>query len=216
MRIKAIVLLILPFFLSASTIFCPIIYTAEERRVLSRNYIGLGVEVYASYQCYPGETINVKVKLEALEDVKNASVTLFIWSSKSEGHNPWGTSFTVLDVTDFPNGTIKEETYNITIPSNIDPGLTYGILLLNWSVYRSTSWEAQWDKASFRLTYVKNRDYEDLQTTYNDLQDKYNSVLSNLQSTRTLMYIFLTTTATLAVSTVYFTRRKAKRLKVKD
>ena len=197
MKIASIVLLALPIFLLTSTVFNPVIYAVEERKVLSRNYVGLGVEVYAPYQCYPGETITVRVKVEALEEVKNASVTVFAWSSKSEGRNPWSTSFTVLDITDFPAGTTKEEAYNITIPSDADPGLTYGILSLDWSIYRMPSWEAQWDKASFRMTYVKNKDYEDLQTTHN-------SVLSDLQNTRTLMYIFLTTTIISAVSTVYF------------
>ena len=203
MKMKTIVLLALLIFLLTSTILDLGVYAAEERKVLSRNYVGLGVEVYAPYQCYPGETINVRVKLEALEDVKNASVTVFIWGSKSEGHNPWGTSFTVLDITDFPSGTIKEETYNKTIPSDIDPGLTYGILFLDWSIYRISSWEAEWDKASFRMTHVKNKGYEDLQATYN-------SILNNLQNTRTLMYIFLTTTMISLASTVYFVRKKVR------
>jgi len=189
-------------------VFNPVVYAAEERKVLSRNYVGIRVNVYAPYQCYPSETITVKVRVEALEDVKNVSVTVFIWGSKSEGHSPWGTSFTVLDATDFPSGAIKEEAYNITIPSDIDPGLTYGMLFLDWSIYRAPLWKLQWDKASFRATYIKNRDYEDLQMTYN-------SVLTELQNTRTLMYVFLATTVMLASSTAYFTigKRKPKRVK---
>ena len=210
MKLKTILLVALPIFLLTLTVFNPVVYAAEEGKVLSRNYVGVGVEVYAPYQCYPGENIMVKVRVEALEDIKNASVTVFIWGSKSEGHNPWGTSFTVFDVTDFPNGTIKEEAYNVTIPQDIDPGLTYGILFLDWSIYRTPSWEDQWDKASFRGTYVKNRDYEDLQTGHSELQDRYDSVLSNLQNTRTLMYIFLTTTLTLAISTAYFAKRNPR------
>jgi hypothetical protein len=96
-------------FLSTSTIFYPHVYADDERKVLSRNYVGIGVEVYAPYQCYPGKNITVRVRVEALEEVKNASVTLFIWSSKSEGNNPWGTSFTVLDITDFSTGTSKKK-----------------------------------------------------------------------------------------------------------
>lgn len=200
MRIT-IVLLILPIFLLTSAVFNPVVYAVEERKVLSRNYVGIGVEVYAPYQCYSGENITVRIKVEALEDVKNASVTVFIWGSKSEGHNPWGTSFTVLDVTDFPNGTIKEETHNITIPSDIDPGLTYGILFLDWSIYRAPSWEPQWEKASFRATHVKNRDYE-------NLQDKYNALKMEFGNWRITAYIFLATTIALTISTVYLAKKR--------
>jgi len=203
MRTKIAILLVLLNLLFASVIFSLAAYAVEERKVLSRNYIGLGVEVYAPYQCYPGENITIKVSVKALEDVKNASVTLFIWGSKSEGQSPWGVSFKVLDVTDFPNGMIKDEEYNITIPSDIDPGLIYGILWLEWSVYRSPSWEEQWDKASFRATYVKNRGYE-------NLQDKYNSLEIELQNSRIMAYIFTVTTIALAASTVYLAKKKRK------
>ena len=207
MKMKTTVLFALPIIMLTSTILNSVVYAVEERKVLSRNYVGLGVEVYAPYQCYPSENVTVKVRVEALEEVENASVTLFIWSSKSEGHNPWGTSFTVLDVTDFPNGMIKEETCNITIPSDIDPGLAYGILFLDWSVYIQPSWEDQWDKASFRATYIKNKDYEDLQTTYN-------SVLKELQNLGTTTYALLATTIVLAASTAYLAKKKPKTKKV--
>jgi len=201
MRTKAWLLIVLQIFLLVGITLDLIVCATEERKILSRSYVGLGVEVYSPYQCYPSETITVRVRVEALEDVKNTTVTLFIWGSKSEGQNPWGTSFTVLEVPDFPSGTIREEAYKITMPSDIDPGLTYGILLLDWSIYRTSTWENQWDKASFRATYVKNKGYEDLQT-------RYNSATNNLQNTRTLMYIFLTTTVISMVSIMYFARKR--------
>jgi len=201
MKTKTILLLTLPIFLLTLTVFNLTVCAVEERKVLSRNYVGIGVEVYASSQCYPGENITVRVKVTALEEVKNASITLFIWGSKSEGENPWGTSLTVLDVADFPDGMIKDEQYNITIPTDIDPGLTYGILFLDWSIYRAASWEPQWDKASFRATYVKNRNYE-------NLQDKNNQLGIELQNSRITMYIFSATTIALAISTVYLAKKR--------
>lgn len=202
MRNKTVVILLVPIFLLASIVFNSSVYAVEERKVLSRNYVGLGVEVYAPYQGDASESITIRVRVEALEDIKNVSVTLFLWGSKTEGSTPWGTSFIVLDLTDFPNGTIREEAYNITIPSDIDPGLTYGILFLEWSIYRSTSWESQWDKASFRVTFVRNRDYENLQELYDQLEGE----LSNL---RILTYIFAATTMALAMSTVYFAKKRS-------
>jgi hypothetical protein len=64
------------------------------------------------------------------------------------------------------------------------------------------------DKASFRVTYIKDKDYENLQITYN-------SVLSDLQITKMLMYAFLATTITLTISTAYLIvgKRKPKRAK---
>lgn len=169
MKPKAAVLLILPILLLTSIVLNSVVYAAEERKVLSRNYVGRGVEVYAPYQGDPGENITIRVRVEALKGVKNASITRFLWGSKTEGSTPWAVSLTVLAVTDFPIGTIREKTYNITIPSNIDPGLTYGILFLEWSIYHSLAWEDQGDKASFRATYVRNKDYENLQDKYDQL-----------------------------------------------
>lgn len=199
MKMKAIVELILLVFPLISLFFNPIVWAVEERTVLSRSYVGLGVEVYAPFQCYPGENITVKVRIEALENVKNVSVTLFLWGSKFEGANPWSTSFTVLDIADFPNGTIKEEAYNITIPSDIDPGLMYGLLSLDWSIYRASLWERQWDKASFRTTYVRNRNYENLQESYIQLENE-------LHNTRIMAYIFLVGMIALAISTIYLAK----------
>lgn len=201
MKLKIIALLILPIFLLTSIAMTSVLYVTEERQVLSRNYVGLGVEVFAPYRYYPGEDITIRVRVEALENVKNASAVLFLWSSQSEGSSPWGTSFTVLDISDFPDGTIEEEAYNVTIPSNIDAGLTYGILFIEWSVFRAPSWEDQWDKASFRATYVQNRDFENLQKSYNQLAiESYDM--------RILIYIFVVTTIGLAVSIVYLAKKR--------
>lgn len=211
MRIKTLIVLALPIFVLTLMFFNPLVYAAEESsKVLGRRYLGLGVDVYAPYQAYPGETVTVRVKVEALEDIKNVSVTMFIWGSKSEGYSPWGTSFTVLDIPDLSKGDFRDDEYDVEIPSDISPGLTYGILFLEWNVYLQPSWEDQWDKASFRATYVKNKDYENLQTTYNELQGNYNSVLNDMQNFRMSTYLLLTITIGLAVSAVYLTKRKPR------
>jgi hypothetical protein len=176
-------------------------YANAQRQVLSRNYLGLGIDMYAPYQRYPGENISVRVRIEALEDVKNVSVTLFIWGSKSNGYAPWGTSFILLDVEDFPNNTVQDETYTVEMHLDLDPGLVYGILYLDWSIYRSDAWEHQWEKASIRLMYINNKHYEDLQATHN-------SILTELRNTKTLMYVFGVTTATLLVATLYLIFKK--------
>ncbi len=201
MKVKNEILFALTALMLASTAFNTIVYTAEERKVLSRIYIGPEVEVYAPYKCYPDETITVRITVEALEDIRNASATLFISGSKTEGYSPWDASFTLFDTEDLSSGMVQNKTYDVAIPSDISPGSTYGTLFLQWSIYRNSSWEQKWDKPSFRVTYVKNKDYENLQTT--------------LQNSTTLMYVFLATTITLAISTAYFARKKPKAKKVR-
>ena len=210
MNKKTTVLLALRILLLTSIVLNPLVQAVEKRKVLSRNYVGLGVEIYAPYQCYTSENITFSVRIEALEDLKNISVTMFIWGSKSEGYSPWGTSLTVLDVADLSENMTRDTDHNVEIPRDLSLGLIYGILFLDWSVYRTPSWEEQWDKASFRATYVKDKDYEDLGTSYNELQGKYELVLGDLQNTKILMYLFLATTMALALSTVYFAKKKTK------
>lgn len=210
MRTKTIVLLALRILLLTSIVLNPLVQAVEKRKVLSRNYVGLGVEIYAPYQCYIGENITFSVRIEALEDVKNVSVTLFLWGSKSEGYSPWGFSLTVLDVADFSENMTRDTDHNVEIPRDLSPGLVYGILFLDWSVYRTPSWEEQWDKASFRATYVKDKDYEDLGSSYNELQGKYELVLRDSQNTKRLMYLFLATTIALVLFTVYSAKKKTK------
>lgn len=198
MGIKAVVLMVLPILL-LTTFLNSVVCADGERKVLSRGYVGLGVEVRAPFQCYPGENITVRVRIQALEEVRNVSVTLFLWGSRFEGENPWSTSFTVLDVTNFPNGTVGEEACNIAIPSDIDPGLTYGMLSLDWSIFQKAQWERQWDKASFRATYVRNRDCENLQGSYIQLENE-------LHNTRITAYIFLAVMIALSISTIYLAK----------
>jgi hypothetical protein len=201
MKARNLLLLALPILLLIP-VFSLDAFASSEKKVLSRNYVGVKVEAYAPYDCYPGENISVRIRVEAQEEVKNASVTVFIWGSQSEDHNPWSASFVALDVEDLPIGMVKEKMHNLTIPSDIDPGLTYGILSLDWHVYRPPSWENQWDKASFRTTYVKNRDYENLQTTHD-------SVLNELGNIKTLTYALVAATIALAASTVYLAKKSA-------
>lgn len=195
----ALVLLLL------ATAFTTIGY-AEEQKVWSRKYTSMNVEIYAPLQCYPDQIITVKINVEPLENIKNISITILIWSTKSEGHEPWTASFFALVTPNLSGGEVRNETYGVRMPSDISPGLTYGTVSLEWSIYRTPSWEEQWDKGNFRMTYVKNKNYEDLQTTYN-------SVLTELQNTRTLMYALLVTTTALAISTVYLMMKKPKKQK---
>jgi len=206
-------LLVLSALLSVSMIFNPVVCAEEQRRILSRNYLGLGLEVYAPYQCYPNESISVRVRVEALENLTNVSVTLFIWGSKSEGYETWSTSFAVLDTGALSKGEVSDAEHMVGIPADLSPGLTYGILSLDWSIYLQSSWEAKWDKASLRVTYVKNKDYESLETLCNDLQAKYDSAVRDLQSMRTMLFLFLGVAVTSAALTAFFAKRSRRRMR---
>lgn len=169
-----------------------LLYAVEERKTMSRRLTGIAAEIYAPYQCYPGDTITTRAKFEALEDVRNASVTVFILGSKSEGYEPWTFSFKFMDLEDLSNGTVRNEAYDVAIPADLSAGLTYGKTVFQWSIYRSPTWEQLSHEAFFSVTYVKNRDFEDFQRT------------------RTLMYTFLGSTAMLAIATLYLARKSRK------
>lgn len=172
-------------------------YAYDERNVLNRDYVGLRVEVYAPSQGYPGENVSVRIRLEALDDLRNVSATLFVWGSQSEGDSPWGVATEILDIAAFSNTTVHEDTYVVEVLSDVDPGLLYGILTLDWSVARGDVWEHTWDRASFRVTYLKNDVYEQLVADCTALQRERQTVGTHLN-------LFLAFSAILALTTAYF------------
>ena len=94
------------------------------------------------------------------------------------------------------NTTVHEESYDIEIPSDVDPGLIYGILALDWSVERGDLWEHTGDRASFRVAYLKNDAYEQLDADYNTLQRER-------QNMGTQLNLFIALSAILTISTAY-------------
>lgn len=124
--ISVLLLMMLSLTLTRSTIAEPTSEGTQTRVVYSLRYIGLTVEVEAPYQADPGDEINVTVRVGAyVEGVDVEHIYLDISGLKN------GTDEISLGggmITD-----LGEYVYNITIPEDISPGLTYGTITCEWT-----------------------------------------------------------------------------------
>lgn len=148
---------------------------AETHRVLSFTHEGLRVRVYAPYQAYAGSRITIEVNVDAIEDLEDVTVDLYIFGSQSDdgkvGYDSWDEDYNILYTTDLDEGEDYDEDIRFNIPDDSDPGLVYGHVTAEW-----TTWSDGEDHTyaeSFTITYLLNEDYEDLLVEYEDLLDEY-------------------------------------------
>lgn len=156
---------------------------AETRRVLSFTEEGLKVRAYAPYQAYPGDTIEVRVSAEAEEDLDNIYLTIDIFGSKpkegKEGYDDWEDDIRVLRGVDWDEGDDKDHKYDVEIPEDSDPGLVYGHITAEWTTVED--YEDHTYAESFTITYIMNKDYEDLQEDYEDLSSEYDKLKTDYE-----------------------------------
>jgi len=174
---KIVILLSIAFLLLLA--FSSVVMAEETRRVLRFTEAGLRVAAYAPYQAYPGDTIEVRVTAEALEDLNDITITIDIFGSKSkegeEGYDSWEDDISVLRAVDWKEGDDKDKEYDVKIPEDSDPGLVYGHVTAEWTRVGPPIEDHTYAE-SFTITYVMNRDYEELQEDYKDLSSKYNKL----------------------------------------
>jgi len=155
-----------------------LIAQVETRSVLSFTEEDLRVRVYAPYQTYPGDTIEVRVDAEALEDLIDVTITVGVFGSKSEagkeGYDSWEDEISVVDGVDWDADEGKDKKYDVDIPSDSDPGLVYGHITAEWTTAADDIDHTYAE--SFTITYVMNKDYEELQEDYKDLSSKYDKL----------------------------------------
>lgn len=153
----------------------------ETRRVLSFTEWDLRVRVYAPYQAYPGEEIEVRVTALALEDLDDIYITIDSFGSKSEedkeGYDSWEDDIRFLRGVDWEKDDDKEREYDVKIPEDSDPGLVYGHITAEWIADGEDHTYAE----SFPITYVMNKDYEDLQEDFEDLSSEYDELKTNYE-----------------------------------
>jgi hypothetical protein len=190
----------------------------ETQSVYYLEYGGLKIDIRAPDQAYPGENITVTVKTEAVVPqiyVKYINVDLYgVVNATTE---------VILDnITHLNNSALSshEVQYNITIPDNICPGLTYGIITCEWELMGAPQ---KIPSSGFALTYIKNMALEQLQAEYDELNathqsivQEYNELKSDLNeesdSTRNLMYVFIATTVVASITVVVLLMRKPKKV----
>lgn len=171
------IIVFLTLFLLSCTV--PSINAAEPRLVWTFFWEGLNIEIYAPYQAYPNQTMTIRVMVEARENLQEVTVRLRIYGSKSEGYLGWFSSFYAFYNVDLSSGTVEDQYFNVSIPEDVDPGLVYSQTSCTWKVWRGSSWQGQSNDGVFRVTYLRNKPYENLQVAYNQLVTNYNSLLSS-------------------------------------
>jgi hypothetical protein len=197
----------------------------ETQSVYDVTHGGLRIIVIAPVEAYPGEDITVTVKIN-VSDVQQIYINYI--NLKFCGVVNTTTIVTFEQITHLNNVFISsnETQYNITIPDNISPGLTFGEISCEWKAL-GVSFEIP--SSGFALTYIKNTELEKLQAEYNELNATHYSMLQNytemestynelesdikeVENTRNLMYIFIATTVVASITVVVLLMRKPKKV----
>jgi len=181
MRRKRILILLSIAYLLFSASSSMATAAVETHRVLGFTEWDLRVRVYAPYQAYPGDEIEVRVTALALEDLDDIYITIDIFGSKSEedkeGYDSWEDDIRFLKGVDWEQDDDKEREYDVKIPEDSDPGLVYGHITAEWIADGEDHTYAE----SFPITYVMNKDYEDLQEDFEDLSSEYDKLKTNYE-----------------------------------
>ena len=152
---------------------------AEARLVWTFYWEGIDVQVYAPHEAYPNATVTIRIRVEAREQLRNVTIHFRVYGTKSKGYILWYNSLYALRNVDLPFGVVEDQYFDVDIPEDVDPGLIYSETSCSWMVQRELSWQDQYREGAFRVTYLRNKPYEDLQVAYNQLLADYNSLLSN-------------------------------------
>lgn len=232
---SALILIMLSLALTHSTIAEP---ASETRTVYQLEYGGLTIEIEAPYQADPGEKINVTARVGATKEIDVISFSLSIYGFINETEEDllgW------VDINEFRGryslGEAREYVYNITIPEDISPGLTYGTISCEWESMKVFSPQIKLEltlsmpRAGFPVTYVGNKEFEqfemaydqlnasywelnsnytELNSTYTELEEKFSARSGALSGTRNLMYAFIATTAVSAATAIFLIIRRPK------
>jgi hypothetical protein len=157
----------------------------ELRLVWTFYWEGMDAQVYAPHQAYPNDTVTIRIRVEAREQLRNVTIQFKVYGTKSKGYILWYNSFYALLNVDLPFGVVEDQYFDVNIPEDVDPGLIYSETSCSWMVQRELSWQDQSREGAFRVTYLRNKPYEDLQVAYNQLLADYNSLLNSYNTLQT-------------------------------
>jgi hypothetical protein len=200
--------------------FSGVVYCAPEEiiNVYSKEYPGLEIEIMAPAQALIGDVITVTVTAKATNEVFVEFLQVTIYGALNATERVVLSEITHLENSSFSSSHSSQ--YNITIPTDICPGLTYAMISGEWD---SMAFSYKIPESGFALTYITNMDLEALQakydalnSTYNDLLQDYTELESNFQqdvnSTRNLMWVFVITTVVAAITVFVLLIRKPKKI----
>ena len=191
----------------------------ETKSVSPLDYGGLRIDITAPAQACPGENITVTVKTSAVDvqQIYINYITIELYGVINAANRVY---LAQIDHLNNVSLSVHEIHYNVTIPDNIAPGLTYGEVSCDWEAL-GASFEIL--SSGFVLTYVENVALEQLQAEYDELNATHQSILEEYDelksevhgdsdSTRNLMYVFIATTVVASITVVVLLMRKPKKV----
>jgi len=190
----------------------------EMLNVYYLEYGGLKIDISAPVTAYYGENITVSVKTEAVVSqifIKYINIDIY-------GRVNATTEIYLDQITHLTNSSLSsyEAQYDVAIPDNLSPGLTYGIISCEWDLMGSPQ---KIPSSGFALTYVQNIDLEQLEAEYEELNVTHQSLIQNytalestlegtVGATRNLLYVFVATTVVASITVVVLLMRKPQRV----
>jgi hypothetical protein len=198
MNLKKLCTLVLCTFL-VTLIFSGVGKSAPEKmlNVYYLEYGGLKIDIRAPVKAYNGDNITVSVKTEAVVSqifIKYIKIDLF-------GRVDAATEIYLDQITHLTNSSLSsyETQYDVAIPSNLSPGLTYGVISCEWEFMGSPQ---KIPSSGF--------------ATHQSLVQNYTTIESTLEgevySTRNLLYVFVATTVVTSITVVVLLMRKPQRV----
>ena len=189
----------------------------ETQNVYYLEYAGLKIEVSAPVKAYIGESIAVTVNTESVVPeifIKYININLY-------GRVEATTEISLDQIIHLTNSYLSSSykaQYNVKIPENISPGLTYGIINCEWEFMGSSQ---KIPNSGFVLTYIQGMELEQLQAEFDELNATHQSLIQNFTelestlegevgSTRNLLYVFVATTVVGSITVVVLLMRKPK------
>ncbi len=139
----------------------------------------INIKIEAPFQAYPNETMTIRIRVEAKKDLRDVTVHFKIYGSESGGNITWLRRLEALTDRDLlRSGTVEDQYFDVDIPEDVDPGLLHGHVSCSWKVQHDSTWQEQIidDECVHRVTYLRNRPYEDLQVAHSQLQADYDSL----------------------------------------
>ena len=193
--------------------------SSETVKVTPLDYGGLRIEITAPVHARPGDNINITVRTSA-SDVQQININYITLELYGIVNVTNSVPLAQIDHLSNVPLSVHEIHYNITIPDDIAPGLTYGEVSCNWKAL-GVSFEIL--SSGFVLTYIEDvaleqlqADYDEICNTYDSIIEEYNELKSQANgdsgSTQNLMWVFVATTIVASVTVVVLLMRKPKKV----
>ena len=192
--------------------------TEDSVNFYNLEYGGLKIDINAPVQSNPGENISISIKTEAIAQIYVKYIRVEIFGALNATEKISLGNFTHLENSDFTSS--YEFNYVLSIPDNMVPGLTYGVLSCEWELMGSPQ---KIPESGFVLTYIRNvnleqlqADYESLNNTHQTLIQEYSDLESNFQEdvehTQNLNLVLIATTIVAGITIVVLLLRKPKKI----